>query len=164
MEQLLDAVSRVTPTKNMGVTSTIGNTKNPEETQEIQIRNIQVEANTTEWQMKMKELIPSLNQSHLEEMEDIRILSIEDLGYHDKESLSSWKISTDATKRKLMVLIDCIVKHGYDANKSMNEIFRGLHVTNTSNNDTVETPKNPRKHKLKWSAKEVPLFYGGPKK
>ena len=58
------------------------------------------------------------------------------------------------TKRNLMVLIDHIIKYGYDSNKDMNEMFRELHAIDVSDKRTENIPKSPMKRKPKWSLKE----------
>ena len=68
----------------------------------------------------MKVLIYSLTLIAVQEMEEKGIPSMEDIGWHDKEIMSPWKTSTTMTKRKLMALMNCIAKFGYDRNKNMN--------------------------------------------
>ena len=97
-------------------------------------------------------------------MEDKGVQPTEDLGCCGKEILASREISTGATKRKLMVLVGYAIKHGHDSSKDVSGVLRVLYIISASGNRTVKIPKCPRKRKPKWSAKEVPLFNGGPKK
>ena len=65
----------------------------------------------------------------MQEMEEKGILSMEGIGWHDKEIMSPWKTSTAMTKRKLMVLMNCMAKLGCDRNKNINKVLRELHTT-----------------------------------
>ena len=47
--------------------------------------------------MQIKVLIPSLTTVDMQEMEDKGILVVEEIGWHDNESLAPWKISTVRT-------------------------------------------------------------------
>ena len=66
---------------------------------------------------KTKSLIPFLTLIDMQEMEKKGILSMDDIGWNDKETLAPWKTSTAITKRKLTVLMNWIAKFGHDSNK-----------------------------------------------
>ena len=107
-------------------------------------------ANTTSWQVQIKVLIPSLTPVDVQELEEKGILSVEDIGWHDNESLAPWTISTATTKRKLTVLMNYIAKFGYNRDRSMNEMFRSLRTTNTPSDDsTADAKAHARKRKRK---------------
>ena len=53
-------------------------------------QDILIVANATGWQMKIKVFIPSLTPADVQELEEKGISSIEDIGWHDNESLAPW--------------------------------------------------------------------------
>ena len=108
MDSLLDEVQRVTPMKTKeSVPAKFNSETNTEINQEYQTdtegtQETQIIANTTSWNVKMKELIPSLTLMDIQDMEEKGSLSMEDIGWHDKDSLAPRTMYTATTKRNLM--------------------------------------------------------------
>ena len=61
--------------------------------------------------------MPCLTTLHMKAIVEAVTESMEDLEWNDLDSTANWKISNATTKRKIMVLINHIVKKGCDYEK-----------------------------------------------